>query len=368
MNKRALFGLLLGVLGCSDDVNDSGDDMPDEVETTDLFGEGREPGGINPPVTGECIPFTQALETDYVPGADDEWPACMSDDGEFHPIDPSISASARTQAFEEMGKVLFDADEDASRDDFLRARKIYEEEEGLGSRVERRYDPHYQIKGNVDCTKAGDIKANPDYCAGPAKILRIVQTSFKNGYAGNEPRWHAGRLEGALLWFSTISEYKETLSCALDNIKDCDSAYGYYDGAGKGIGLGGYIREVDPEADEMATLGALAVSCWREVDDALPATNLTLRDRARAQFDRGVLKGAISVLLDRIDAAKTASGDAQKFHWGFVTAYLGAIESQSYRAQGSAAIISQARTARTPDEIDLDKLESALTDIVACAD
>ncbi len=364
MGKRAtLVCLMFGLLACGDDIK-GGDSSSDG----NLFGEGEEPGGVNPAVTGACIPFTEPLETDYKPGADDAWPECMSDDGKFHPIEPNISSSARTQAFEDIGALLFDADKDASKADFLAARKIYDEEEGLGSRVVRRYDPHYKIEGKVDCTVAEDVDDNPDYCAGPAKILRIVQTAFKAGYEGKEPRWHAGRLEGALLWFSVISEYKETLSCAEQNIGDCDSAYGYYDAAGKGIGLGGYIREVDPEADKAAKLGALAVSCWRENDDALPATDLTLREQARTQFDRPVLKGTISVLLDRIKAVESTSGEAQRFHWGFVTALLGSIQSQVYRASGSDKIIAQARTASAPDDVDLAQLKTALTGIVECAD
>lgn len=356
----AIAAVAFAVAACG---GDKKDDAPEE-----LFGEGAEPGGVNPPITGACVPLTATWKGSYTPGADDEWPECISDDGKYHPINPSISAVARTQVFEEMGALLFDPDKDASKADFLEARKLYEEDEGLGSRVVRRYDPHYKPIGDPDCTKQADVEANPDYCAGPAKISPIVQTALKNGYEGKQARWHAGRIEGALLWFMAISEYKETLSCSDGNIQDCDSAYGYYDGAGMGLGLGRYIREVDSDADRDARLGALAVRCWRDVDDALPATNEKLRELARTQFDRSVIKGTIAVLLDRIDAADRATGEAQRYHWGFVTALLGALQSQTFRASGAKATLADARVAASPDEIDLGLLRSALDGILDCED
>src|SRR5687768_16766328 len=104
MRKSAtLFCLLWGVAACGDD---NSDEPKDEPSTDDLFGP-AEPGGINEAVTGECIPLSQSLDTYYTPGEDDAWPECMSDDGEFHPIDPSISAAARTEALEEIGALLF---------------------------------------------------------------------------------------------------------------------------------------------------------------------------------------------------------------------------------------------------------------------
>jgi len=356
----AIAAVVFAVAACGDDKKDDASDG--------LFGESAEPGGVNPPVTSACISLTRALEGSYTPGADDEWPECISDDGKYHPINPSISAVARTQVFEEIGALLFDPDKDASKADFLEARKLYEEDEGLGSRVVRRYDPHYKPIGDADCSKQADVEANPDYCAGPAKISPLVQAALKKGYEGKDARWHAGRIEGALLWFLAISEYKETLSCSDGNIQDCDSAYGYYDGAGMGIGLGRYIRELDPEADRDAALGALAVRCWRDVDDALPATNKTLQERARTQFDRPVIRGTIAILLDRIDAAEQESGEAQRYHWGFVTAFLGALQSQAFRASGTKAILADARVAAAPDAIDLNELRSALDSILDCAD
>ena len=52
----------------------------------------------------------------------------------------------------------------------------------------------------------------------------------------------------------------------------------------------------------------------------------------------------------------------------FVTAFLGAIQSQTFRADGSDEIIAAARTAATPDQIDVAELKAALNGIVECDD
>jgi hypothetical protein len=334
--------------------------------TPDPLDAGELPGGVNPPVMGECVAFNTELEGDFKPGTDDAFGACAADDGTYHPVDPSISSVARTQALEAITALLSTPTADPSPDDFLAARKLYDEDEGLGSRVARRYDPHYQPKADADCRDADSVRQNPDYCVGPAKLEPILRSALNAGYEGRDPRFNAGRVEGALYWFSAVSTYKETLTCAEENPKDCDSAYGYFDGAGLGIGLGGAMAEADLQAYARAARGALAISCFRELDPAVPAQNGALRDRARAQLDRAVLEGVIAVLLARIDAVAAAEGDAARFHWGFVTAFLGAVQSQTFRAEGAREPIDAARAAASPAEVDLTTLKDALTRIVRC--
>ncbi len=312
---------------------------------------------------GSCVPLDQSLPTDYTPGKSDGWPACVSDDGKFHPFESSISTAARAKAFDDIAKLLFTPASDPSPDAFIEARLIYDEDEGIGSRVVRRYDPHNEVPRGTNCTKAADVKAEPTYCAGPGRILPIAQDALAEGAKGNAPRFQAGRLEGALLWFFAISTYKETFSCS-DTIADCDSAYAYYDGAGAGYALGGYVAAVDPDADDAAKLGALAVNCWRDVDMTIPPKNTALRERARAQFDRAVIRGALSVLLDRIDQAKSATGDTQRFHWGFIRTFLGALDSQVWRDGGAKKAIAAAQLADAPT--DLDSLAAALKGLANC--
>jgi len=312
---------------------------------------------------GRCVPLDQSLSTDYAPGEQDDWAACVSDDGEFHPIGSSISTTARAKAFDDIATRLFSPTHDLSPEAFLEARMIYDEDEGLGSRVARRYDPHHEAKSGTDCTVAADVKAESSYCAGPGRIVPIVQDAFAKGVKGEDPHFQAGRLEGALLWFFAISTYKESLSCT-EKPEDCDSAYAYYDGAGAGYALGGYVGRVDPDADEAARVGALAVSCWRDLDPAIPAKDAQLRDEARTQLDRAVIWGTISVLLDRIDQARSATGADLRFHWGFIRTLLGALESQAWRDAGAEKVLAAAQTADAPT--DLDELSAMLEGLSTC--
>ena len=67
-------------------------------------------------------------------------------------IQPDISTIARVGAYEELQALLFDPTTDPSADDFLDGRLLYQEAEGLDSRLVRRYDPHFAVPDGTDCT------------------------------------------------------------------------------------------------------------------------------------------------------------------------------------------------------------------------
>jgi hypothetical protein len=92
-----------------------------------------------------------------------------------------------------------------SPDDFLQARALYQTDEGLDSRVVRRYDPHVEVPGGADCTVEDDVESHPDYCVGPATLQPLLLEAFNAGAAGDAPREQAARIEGALLWFFYVS-------------------------------------------------------------------------------------------------------------------------------------------------------------------
>ncbi|MGB0678770.1 MAG: hypothetical protein ACPGUV_03815 [Polyangiales bacterium] len=285
---------------------------------------------------------------------------------------------------------LFDARRDPSADAFLAARAVYQEDEGLDSRLVRRYDPHFTVPDGIDCRDAGVPAQYPDYCVGPARLQPLVLTAFNAGIEGSEPalpvRVQAARIEAALLWFLYASQYKESLTCT-DKAKDCDSSYAYYTGGAPrpdgasvssgscaplatdyspgaddmyapcaaadsgvyqpieatistlarveaferiatgasvdaaqtgGLGLARYVLEVDPYAHQRAWDGLLAVRCWRELDPAVPAADLDLRERARSQYDNAVLDGLAAIVHDRIGRYLRTSGAERQYYAAFV--------------------------------------------------
>lgn len=268
-----------------------------------------------PPDPGSCA----AMANDYSPGDDDAWDACISDDGRYHNVEPTISSSARVMAFEEIGTMLFTPEADPTSDAFLMARTIYQESEGLDSRVVRRYDPHFEVPDGTDCTMAGVPSMYPGYCVGPARMQPLLLEALNGGIAGTDPRKNAARVEAALLWFLAISTYKESLTCTT-TAKDCDSSYAYYTGgepARCGIGLARYVAEVDAYAHDRAWDGLLAVRCWRDLDGGDVAMDLVMRDRAREQYDRAVQDGLAAILRDRLEKMAGGAGAERDYYHAF---------------------------------------------------
>jgi hypothetical protein len=261
-------------------------------------GTGGAGGGLDP----SCM----ASADDY-PG--DAWPACVSDDGRWVLAgDDTPSSAARVQAFERIGESLW-AGAAPTLDDFIDAQLVFVEDEGLGSRVSRRYDRHVPEPLGVDCRDPESAPNYPDFCVGPAQILPIVNAAFDAGIAGQgDALSHAAKIEAALAWFFYVSTYKEANTC-FGKAKDCDSAWAYF-GAGDtvsdpAVGLGGLIQATDPAAYGAVFEALLAVRCWRDLDAADVAADQAMFDRATAQLDTA-LDYAYSQLIIR----RMASPDA----------------------------------------------------------
>lgn len=242
--------------------------------------------------------------SDYQPGQSDTWAACISDDGAYHAFDPNISTIARIAAFENISELLgFGKDKAPTFQEFVDARLEYSVDQGLESRVSRREDEHYPAaaKKCQDMT-AEELAMNPDRCVGPAKIQPILNAAFEDGIDGKEPTLNAARIEAALLWFLYTSVYKEATTCTSVQA-DCDSHYAYYTGGeapDQGLGLSRYVRARSEQANDFVWNGVLAVRCWRDLDNpAGTATDLALRDKARAQLDRALLRGVAVIVRQR---------------------------------------------------------------------
>lgn len=300
----------------TDTTADTGTDTPSDTETDtsvdtspDVVPDTTDVAPDTTPV--ECEP----LASDYSPGADDEWDACISDDNTYHQIQESISSIGRVGGFEDIADLLWRNDAMAS-EDFIDARDVYATGEGLDSRVQRREDEHYppvtdsETGDTLRCRDEGVPAMDPDRCVGPAQILPILNDAFQEGILGNDLEVNAARVEAALLWFFYVSSHKEATTCTVA-AKDCDSSYAYYTGGQDrdgGFGLAGYVRDLAPETHDRIWDGILAVRCWRDLDPAEEATDLDTRDRAIAQLDRALLHGVATVVLDRLASWEAAEG------------------------------------------------------------
>lgn len=369
----ATLALCAALAGCETDpeVNDAGarDAAMADAAMSDA-------GVIDPPrceglAASPPVRMCEALDTDYAPGVDDMWAACVSDDGEYHRVVEDISTIARVAAYDELAAAIFDPTRDPTPDELLAARLIYQREEGLDSRVVRRYDPHFTVPDGTDCALPGVPEAFPDYCVGPARLAPLILEAFQGGVEGDGelPRVHAARIEAALQWFLAVSTYKESLTCT-ETPKDCDSSYAYYTGgepARGGIGLSALVAAADPAAHDRAWDGLLAVRCWRDLDPAEPATDLALRDRARAQYDRAVLDGVAALLRQRLVQLCASEGAELLAHWAYAQTLGGLLDRELRARDAVGADVVAAELARSrPGDADVPAIVDALDAAFDC--
>lgn len=269
-----------------------------------------------PPTYMENVAACTAAATDYQPrnngSLNDSWAACISDDNTYHQIALSISSIARVEAYEKIGEKLWSPGATPSHRDFIDMRVLFEEDQGLGSRVARRYDTHYTAPATGRCDEAGVAAAAPDYCVGPATLQPLIVAAFADGSLGQNRIVNAARIEAAVQWFLYVSSIKEATTCNVTP-KDCDSCWGYYDGGtprGTPIGLAADIDALAPETHDRAYDGVLAVRCWKNLDNQTGTSiDLTLRDQAITQLDTALLRGMALLIRQRFAEIPCATGD-----------------------------------------------------------
>ncbi|MEE2644009.1 MAG: hypothetical protein VYD19_03665 [Myxococcota bacterium] len=238
------------------------------------------------------------------------WEACVSDEGEYVLAGESTPSSAgRVEAFELILDTLWGAGERPTPDRFIDAELIYGEDEGLGSRVTRRYDAHIEKPAGADCSDAEAGDRWPDYCVGPARIEPMIIEAFRAGIAGETPTVNAATVEAAGIWFLYLSTYKEAYTCA-GKAKDCDSSWAYCTGGYQlnepAIGLMGRLSAVDSEGAARLFDALLALRCWRDLDSEQIATNSPLHQRALDQLDQALDYALSRILITNLDALRAA--------------------------------------------------------------
>ena len=311
------------------------------------------PGDVPRPVCGPRA-------TDYQPrtGATQRplWSTCRSDSNRFQPFTPDQISSIRRSADFDLinanpepirdarGNVvapahpmpLFDPNRDPSTQEFTAVAAYYASaavESGLVERFARRPDEHYPqpagavINAATDeyddrwCGMESNWMAARDYCVGPASLRPVMNAALAAGAMGTPgapSRVYAARMEASLLYLIWASVYKESLSC-LQDVSDCDSAWGYYtvgverDGAAQQA-LARYVRALDVETHQRIWDGLLAVHCWREIDGGLQAmppvaADRALRERAREQLDRALNRALAVIVNSRLRGIATALGE-----------------------------------------------------------
>lgn len=362
-----LFIFLVLVWGCASSDPKTNDKLDGQVV--------QQGAACNPPVSyNETLTACLPLPSDYQPrdnaSANDTWSSCISDDDNYHRIDPNVSTIARIDAFETMSTLLWARSTPPSGQDFIEARVLYAQAEGLDSRVQRRHDIHYPAPANnAGCNTVGIPEQYPDRCVGPQTLLPILNEAFAKGTQGDAPREQAARIEAALLWFLYVSPLSEMTSCST-SAKDCDSAWAYYGGGtsrDEPRGLGRYIQTISPETHHRAFDGILAIRCWRDLDSAATATNTALRDQARLQFDQAAIRGMALILRQRFLELKCSSGDYRSAAFAFIQVLGPLLNRAASERDASLAIVLQNQVSATnPDAVNVEAATSAIDVLFPC--
>lgn len=374
---------LAGCPGDDGEGNDTG--STGDTGSVDTGGSGGtcEPlGGSIDPLDASCEP----LATDYTPtvdmSADDMWPACVTDDAQYHLVDATPSSIARVEAYDEILDLL--GGEAPTTEDFTNARVVYAQDEGLESRMVRREDLHYPeipmadwdpgVDPDKQCTVEANIMKYPDRCAGPAKITPLVNDAFAAGQMGEgTPEVHAARIDAAISWFLFLSPYKECFTCTL-KAKDCDSCWAYYTGGTNragGIGLSARIKALSEDANEAIWDGFSAVRCWRDLYpieqyptmEDLPVEGQQLFEQGWEQLDNALWHGFALLVRDRLERQLGACGVEAEANWAWVQVAGPVLDFEAQSRDATQAATLAAVWATDPPTVE--DIQAAVTAIDA---
>jgi hypothetical protein len=367
--RFGLVGLVLSALALSS--SGCAEDDPEAKTPSGAGGSGNEQAcnpdeGLSVQDNTACSPE----DDDYTPrddaSASDTWPACISDDNAYHPFEPNISSVARVGAFEQIATLLaFDGSRVPSAQDFLDARVVYAQAEGLESRVVRREDEHYPAAPAAcrDLTDAEQLQY-ADRCVGPARIRPVLNEAFQQGASGIDLVRNAARIEAGVLWFFYVSSHKESTTCA-EVPKDCDSGFAYYTGGETregGLGLSRYVRQRSPQAHDRIWDGILAVRCWRDLDNPTGVSeNAAMREQALGQLDHALLRGVAIIVRQRLERLDCG------FAWESVKILGPVLDREAEQRDPAAAATLRGEFAKEdPNSVDVAAATTALDALFPC--
>lgn len=333
-----------------------------------------------PPAFVDNTASCKALASDYTPrvnmSKDDTWPACVSDNGTYQLIGMSTpSAAARTVAYDAIAARLWENAAVPGMMDFLKSRDDYSIANGIGSRVDRRQDLHYPEVPGMDkfaCQQMGVPAMFPDRCFGPARLSPLITDAFQKGLTGEKPRVQAARIEAALMWFFYLSDISEIWTCSFSGTGDCDSCWGYFNGAKQRAdapvgAVGRYIKKLSPETYDRAFDAVLAARCWRDLDKALPAMDTAKMDLAWKQLDRAMLRGIALIARDRIAQLPCLKDAELEAAFEFVKLTLGWLDRESRaRDVAKADVLKAAASAASGDKVDVKAAQAAIDGLYDC--
>ena len=357
------------IYGCVGDDPGESNNQNADASTGTVSGHDCDVSGDFEEDLSNCEPAA----TDYQPrvnnSADDSWAKCISDDNSYHLIADSPSSIARVEAYDAAGKLLWNNSKIPTAEDFTKSRIIIDSDQGLGSRLDRRYDVHYDAPpSGAKCDEEGIASQYPDYCVGPGKLRPILNEAFKSVANGGDPVINAARIHAALQWFLYVSVVKEATTCT-EKAKDCDSSWAYYSGGtarNSVIGLAKEIKSITPLTHDRIYDGNLAVGCWRFLDDGETAKNLSMRDLAIKQMDTALLYAMSTLVIEQFLKINCSTGSYKKAALAELEILISLLDLETRKRSKSVADLLKTEIEKDIDNIDTANAIKSIKSIYLC--
>ncbi len=305
------------------------------------------------------------LETDFTDhNENNAWSTCAS----TSILGNTSSSNARVAAYEAMGAKLWNKNSTVTVNDFLEARVILSEDQGLLSRLVRRYDPRFTppesaSPDNRFCSEnANALTSHPDYCVGPAKLLPIINSAMCQGSLGYEIEINTERVHAALQWFLAVSTIKESTSC-ITTAADCDSSFAYYTaGTARELpaGLAHEINAISPQAHHRVYDAYLALGCWRKeaIENGQPL--------ATCQLDNALVYGVSQLVKDRFTKMKTATNDILAAHHAWLNIIVPLLDRETRERNATHANTLLTEIAKPSADVNEDAAIAAIDAVYVC--
>jgi hypothetical protein len=130
------------------------------------------------------------------------------------------------------------------------------------------------------------------------------------------------------------------------------------------VGLSRYVQALSEETHQRGYDATLAVRCWRNLEQETgTATNLALRDRARAQLDRATLRGVALIVRQRFTELPCWKYAVLAARWSFLQTVVPLLEHGAREIDPAKADVLKAQVAVAgPEQVDVNAALGAMTD------